>query len=356
MLSGGSPRPSKNRMVGQRTPIKTMQINAMIIHLVIASLLPLALAFAGCAGRGTHTEVALSAETRAVAFLVREVPAWSRGNGCFSCHNNGDAARALYAAKRDGFTLPPAALADTTAWLRNPSRWEHDKGDPGFSDQRLANLQFASALLAALESGVRDDRGTLLVAAQKVASDQGEAGEWGIESQDSLGSPATYGTALATFAAWRVLVEAETPATKLAAMKAAAWLRHAPMDNLTSIAVAVRFSLRDPSMTSTQRRDDALTRLRRSQTTDGGWGPYADAPAEVFDTSLALLALAESPSNAGIAATIQRGRAFLLAQQQNDGGWNATTRPSGGVSYAQRMSTTGWATLALLRTRVAPER
>src|SRR5262249_3941979 len=29
------------------------------------------------------------AEARAVDFLRREVPAWSRDNGCFSCHNNG---------------------------------------------------------------------------------------------------------------------------------------------------------------------------------------------------------------------------------------------------------------------------
>jgi hypothetical protein len=48
---------------------------------------------------------------------------------------------------------------------------------------------------------------------------------------------------------------------------------------------------------------------------------------------------------------IARGRAFLIATQRDDGGWPETTRPSGGTSYAQRISTTGWATLALLATR-----
>jgi hypothetical protein len=47
---------------------------------------------------------------------------------------------------------------------------------------------------------------------------------------------------------------------------------------------------------------------------------------------------------------ITRGRAFLLAEQQDDGSWVETTRPPGNVSYAQRISTTGWATLALLAT------
>ncbi len=46
------------------------------------------------------------AEARAVAFLSREVPRWSRENHCYSCHNNGDAARALYQASRAGIRVP----------------------------------------------------------------------------------------------------------------------------------------------------------------------------------------------------------------------------------------------------------
>ncbi len=45
---------------------------------------------------------------------------------------------------------------------------------------------------------------------------------------------------------------------------------------------------------------------------------------------------------------IKRGRAYLESIQPDDGSWVETTRPSGNESYAQRLSTTGWATLALL--------
>jgi hypothetical protein len=48
---------------------------------------------------------------------------------------------------------------------------------------------------------------------------------------------------------------------------------------------------------------------------------------------------------------IRTGRAYLIAHQQEDGSWPETTRPSGGVSYAQRMSTSAWATWALINTR-----
>ena len=36
-------------------------------------------------------------EGRAVRYLAGEVPKWPVNNKCFSCHNNGDAARALSA-------------------------------------------------------------------------------------------------------------------------------------------------------------------------------------------------------------------------------------------------------------------
>jgi squalene cyclase len=64
-----------------------------------------------------------------------------------------------------------------------------------------------------------------------------------------------------------------------------------------------------------------------------------------------LLALTESRDTEGVAKMIERGRAFLAASQKPDGSWPATTRPRGGESYAQQMSTTAWATLALLHSR-----
>ena len=50
----------------------------------------------------------------------------------------------------------------------------------------------------------------------------------------------------------------------------------------------------------------------------------------------------------GAAEMIRRGRGFLIQEQNPDGSWPETTRPPGAESYAQRISTTGWATLALL--------
>src|SRR4029077_11876182 len=94
----------------------------------------------------------------------------------------------------------------------------------------------------------------------------------------------------------------------------------------------------------------AIDLLRRGQADDGGWGPYVTSPPETFDTALALLGLAKSGGSDQARRMIARGRAFLIVRQQDDGSWIETTRPPGAESYAQRISTTGWATLALLAT------
>ena len=306
----------------------------------------------GCVSESARPHPPSVAETRAVQFLTREVPAWSRANGCFSCHNNGDGARALYAAARKGYRVPARVLADTTAWVAQPNRWEHNKGDPGFSDQRLANIQFAAALLAAVDAGRTAGPQPLQAAARKVAADQGADGAWHIEPRNAVGSPATYGTTLATYMAWRTLKRAGPAGTGDAAIRRAEqWLRQVRPDNVLAAATLL-LALRDDSEPSaTARREEWLALIRRGQTREGGWGPYVDAPAEPFDTAVVLLALTELRTAGDVDGMIRAGRSFLAGRQSPDGSWPATTRPPGGNSYAQRVSTTGWATLALLATR-----
>ena len=305
----------------------------------------------GCATHPDAREPSVAAEVRAIEFLKREVPAWFKENRCFSCHNNGDAARALYTAARKGYRIPRGVLADTTAWVVRPAQWEHNKGDPGFSDKRLANIQFAASLLAAFEAGYVKDRQPVQEAAKKLATDQGNDGAWHIEPGNAVGSPATYGTTLATFAALTTLRKAGAPEASEAIRKAEDWLRHARSENVPAAATLLLFSASDSGESSLPTRSSALNLIRRAQGQDGGWGPYPDSPPEPFDTALVLLALAELSRTPDLREMIQRGRHFLTAQQNVDGSWPPTTRPPGGDSYAQRLSTTGWATLALLATQ-----
>ncbi len=269
-------------------------------------------------------------EQRAIDFLARETPRWFRENQCFSCHNNGDAARVLYVAFERGYRFPPSALADTTSWLLSPAKWDHNRDNPGFGDKKLARIQFAAALAQAPQAGP-----PLVEAAASLLPYQETDGSWQADAGSAAASPVTYGTALATYMARRILLTADAEAFAEPIARASRWLLAAKPGSVVDAAALL---LASPA------RSDCRDLLLEAQASDGGWGPHRMSPAEAFDTAIALLALRD------FGEPVARGRGFLIAQQQPDGGWPATTRPSGGQSYAQRISTSAWATLALVLT------
>jgi hypothetical protein len=66
---------------------------------------------------------------------------------------------------------------------------------------------------------------------------------------------------------------------------------------------------------------------------------------------MALIALNTVRDRAGIEARIVKGRAFLISVQFMDGGWPAARQSTTGEIYARHISTSAWATLALLSTK-----
>jgi len=303
----------------------------------------LAIIIAAVAGWESARADEPDATTKALAYLAREVPAWSRQHRCFSCHNNGDAARALYEAIRLGRVIPKTATGETDAWLSTPERWDHNGGDGPFSDKVLARVAFASGLASAWEAKRVDGlKGPLTAVGRRLIKDQSADGSWRVDEADPVGSPATYGRPLATWLAVEALRRADSDEFAPVINRAMGWLGGVEPANAPSAAVVLL------STPQGDRVEAALLWFRQAQANDGGWGPFRNAPPEVFDTALGVLALSRHRDRPNVAPMIQRGRAFLVANQRDDGSWVETTRPSGGESYAQRLSTTGWATLALL--------
>jgi len=289
-------------------------------------------------------------EARALDYLAREVPRWKADNKCYSCHNNGDAARALYVARRLGRDVPAKALEDTSRWLTQPAEWVKKPDGERGQDTGLAGLQFAAALVEAVNAGLVKDDKALSRAAALVAERQHKDGSWLVSNADSMGGPTTYGTALATAQARRVVLKADKEKYRDALARADHWLRSREVKNVLD-AAAVVLALEGSSDAEVQKqRERCLSLIRKGESKDGGWGPYVTSPPEVFDTALVLLALSRQADSEERRGLLQRGRAYLLACQEKDGSWPETTRPTGGVSYAQRLSTAGWATLALLAT------
>ncbi len=290
-------------------------------------------------------------EQRAVAYLSEEVSRWRRENACYSCHNNGDAARALMTAERRSFAVRDDALPETIAFIATPDLWdENSKGDPAASDRDLARVQFAAALVTASELGYVRDPEAISRAARLVAEVQSPGGAWNLGPPDLVGSPATYGRFLGTCMALWVLRQADSVEFRSRVERAEDWMRENRAKNLLEAAALLMELGRAADSRAVAQKEASLDLIRRGQGASGGWGPYASAPPEVFDTALVLIALARLEATPELTERIARGRDFLLSTQEPGGGWPETTRPSGSESYAQHISTTAWATLALLAT------
>jgi hypothetical protein len=297
-----------------------------------------------------------AAIAKGVEYLKVEVPKWKAEHPCYSCHNNGDAARALLMAQAKGYHIG-TALDDTLSFLKQPAKWDQNKAPSGFDDKTLAKIQFASALAVAERHGKAAST-DLEAAAKLLVAEQKPNGSWELDDSQSLGSPATYGTLIATWSARTSLIASGMQPDNFTIVQADRWIRSGTPENvLDAAATILALDLSGDVMAENLRRT-CLSILRSGQAKDGGWGPYVTAAPQVFDTSLAVLALSSLEVEPRLARSAYRpeelkeaianGKQFIASQQRPDGSWPETTRPANQESYAQRISTTAWAMLALM--------
>lgn len=293
---------------------------------------------------------------KGVDYLKAEVPKWKAGHPCYSCHNNGDATRALLVAGSKGYDIG-TSLDDTLAFLKQPSQWDQNKAPSGFDDKTLAKIQFASALAVAERHG-KAASSDLEAAAKLLVAEQHANGSWELDSSPSLGSPATYGTLIATWSARATLIASGMQPDNFTIVQTDKFIRGLTPENvLEASATVLALELSSDVMAENLRRN-CLSILRTGQSPDGGWGPSVTAAPQVFDTALAVLALSSLKAEPRLARSAYRpeqldeaianGKKYLVSQQKADGSWPETTRPANQESYAQRISTTGWALLALM--------
>src|SRR5262245_8656444 len=183
----------------------------------------LAISAAGATASGQQPQSASNTSiARAVAYLTVEVPRWRREHPCYSCHNNGDAVRALIAASTRGHAVG-SAIDDSLAWLATPERWESNARRGGSEELPLARIQFASALAAMVSAG-RAEPDALDRAAALLVVHQRDDGSWPLSESQTLGGPTFYGTSLATAMARRTLARTKAGANSGALARANEWL------------------------------------------------------------------------------------------------------------------------------------
>ena len=326
---------------------------------IAAALVLFAIALGGALLGAQAPQATLAQESpvaKGVAYLVVEVPRWRAEHPCYSCHNNGDAVRALIAASGRGYEIG-TSIDDTLAWLSTPERWDSNAQRGGSDDLPLRRIQFAATLFQ-MVAWSRATQEPLDKAAALLIAHQRDDGSFRPNESQTIGGATAYGSTLATALAHRVLARVSTPEAKLAASRARDWMRETSIEAVLDASSVLLGLERDGDPPASTRRQEALTVLKRGQGQDGGWGPYVTSQSDVFDTALALMALvmvrnvpdlyAPAYAERELETAISRAREFLTTTQNADGSWPETTRPANGESYAQRISTTAWALQALM--------
>ena len=146
---------------------------ALILSVSLASQTP--------KGTSRQADPHAASIAKGVDYLKVEVPKWKKEHPCYSCHNNGDATRALLVAGSKGYDIG-TSLDDTLTFLKQPATWDQNKAPSGFDDKALARVQFASALAVAERHGKAAST-DLEAAAKLLVADQKPDGSWELDNR-----------------------------------------------------------------------------------------------------------------------------------------------------------------------------
>jgi hypothetical protein len=190
-----------------------------------------------------------------------------------------------------------------------------------------------------------------------VQSEQTENGSWSTWPETR---PPIFGNSDESLTALAILAVLPEAATGDASAKAVRdrgirWLAETKTDDDPQ-SIALRLVLWKRLDRPAAEWQPLVRRIQERQNADGGWSQTKEMASDAWATGQALYALAHAgikPDDPGI----QRGRAFLIETQRDDGSWPMRSRPvkPGGEGCKSLIPITGagsaWAVLGLVRSR-----
>jgi hypothetical protein len=298
---------------------------------------------------------------RGLDFLVKDANKWRQEKKCVSCHHGAMTVWALSEAKRQGYAVASDAYSEFTKWTEERLKGIDKPRDtrPGWSMVNspalvLANMALAIPAQEALSAEeIKQIVGHLL-------RHQEKDGSWAWSSAPPVNRPPPFfesdevATLLALMAIGPHVPASPSEKSEIreARDRGLAWLsRSKPND--TTQAAALRLLFRVRAGESAKSLQPLVDRFLHLQQKDGGWGQVPGGQSDAYATGQALYVL----NLAGIQVDrpeIQRGLAFLVATQNDDGSWPMTRRGHPGVTpgpFKVPITYFGsaWATLGLMR-------
>ncbi|MDA1212334.1 MAG: hypothetical protein O2955_07450 [Planctomycetota bacterium] len=294
------------------------------------------------AGESSQNEQPHRAIEKGLEFLIADAAKWRKDRECATCHHGTVTVFALSEAKHLGFDVASNALAENAKWTKD--RWmerfnavRSTDSNPG---RRMLNSPAIYLALLPLanpdQTVLSDDELKRII--DHLLGHQEEDGSWSWSMAPAKNRPPPFfeSDEVATLLTYIALGENHSDdADRNSAMavgreKAAAWLNHTEPTNTTQSS-ALRLLRNVQDGMSSETMHPQIDSFIARQNEDGGWGQLDELPSDAYGTGQALYAL----RLAGIPCdnpAIERGVAFLVATQQDDGSWPMTRRGHPGVT------------------------
>jgi ankyrin repeat protein len=261
------------------------------------------------------------AATRAVAAIQRSQATWYDKQVCSSCHQQFQPAIAFAVARKHGIPIDEAIAVTNAARAFD------------FSDLDAA-VQFANVveptlhegyrMVAAHAAGVTPNLGTA-IAARFLISRQRPGGDWsGLNQRPPSSSSDFTKTAFGLRAVQLFHHRADAQAAESAVARARTWLtshRAPDTEGRTYQLLGLLWSEADRRLLESLSGELAAT-----QRADGGWSSIDGRASEAYSTGEALVALHDAGVVKVSDPVWQRGLAFLLRTQAEDGTWHVPSR------------------------------
>jgi hypothetical protein len=301
------------------------------------------------------------AAERGLAFLQQDAAKWRKEKQCATCHHGTMTVWALCEAKSQGYAVAAETLADTVQWTRERLKDIDKPRDtrPGWSMVSTPALYLAvMALSVPGQEAISADE--LNRIAGHLLRHQEADGSWAWSSAppQNRAPPVFESDEVATRLALLALARQgaddpkEKPEVRDARDKAAAWLaKTTPSD--TTQATALRLLARVRSGEKGKALEAETEQFLRLQNADGGWGQLKGAASDAYATGQALYVLSLAGVNRE-REELQRGVAFLVKTQKEDGSWPMAGRAHPGATPSKNLVPityfgSTWATLGLMR-------
>ncbi len=331
---------------------------SLLLVALVCALIPAAHGKAAAAEAGKAPDLAAikAAVTKSLPLLERSAKtSMEERPQCFTCHHQGMPVLALTTARDRGFKIDAEGLRNQVQFTadflaKNREKYLAGKGQGG-------QAFTAGRALLALENGGWEADATTGAVTEYLLAWQKDLDHW---KPQSIRPPSEESLFAVSDSALRGLKTFGTPEQKERiegrCAQVRAWALKTPAQGTEDRAFRL-WLLKDAGAAEGDLRE-AATELAQAQRPDGGWAQLTGMESDAYATGSALVALHQAGGIAIADPAYQRGLAWLLKAQLDDGSWHVQTRskpiqtfyesgyPHGADQFIS-ITAASWATTAL---------